>query len=71
MKHTPVQSSQIASVGYDPATKTLEIKFTRGGHYAYANVSQDAYAALIGAKSIGSHFHSHIRGQFNHKRLDV
>ena len=58
----PVKSSQIDSVGYDPATKTLAVKFLTGGIYHYANVEPEAFDALKSADSIGKHFGQHIRG---------
>jgi hypothetical protein len=62
MQHTPVSSSNIESVGYDAGKQELEIKFKNGGTYRYAGVDARKHAALMGAKSIGAHFHQHIRG---------
>ena len=59
----PVESSQIESVGYDEPNKTLHVKFHRGGHYSYPNVTADEHAALVGAKSVGSHFIKNIKGR--------
>ena len=60
---TPVKSSQIAAVGHDPATSTLAVQFTRGtgALYCYPNVSAEAHAAFMGAKSLGTHFGKHIK----------
>lgn len=71
MDHQPVKSSQIASVGYDSATQTMEVKFVRGGHYSYSGVTPDDHAALMSAESVGKHFASAVRGKFEHKRLDA
>lgn len=68
----PVQSSQIAEVGYDPASGTLRVRFRdragKGGDvipgalYEYDGITPEHHAAMLGADSIGSHFHRHIRG---------
>lgn len=61
MKRVPVQSSNIASVGYDPASSTLEIEFHSGGVYQYSGVSSEVYEGLMNASSKGSYFHHNIK----------
>ena len=61
MQRTPVTSSNIVSIGHDPATNTLEVEFKGGGVYSYAGVDAAKHAALIAADSVGSHFHKHIK----------
>lgn len=61
MKRNTVTSSNIASVGYDEPTKTLEIEFHNGQIWQYEPVTLDGYNQLMGADSIGSHFYKHIR----------
>lgn len=62
-----VESSQIESIGHDPATSTLEIEFVSrrpgvpGSVYQYGNVSADLHAQLVGAESIGSFFGKEIK----------
>jgi hypothetical protein len=58
---TPVNSSQIESVGYHAPSKTMEIEFKGGSTYRYGNVEPHDHANLIGADSVGSHFHKHIK----------
>lgn len=60
---TPVNSSNIKAVDYDPITKTLTIEFHSGGMYDYHDVTEAEHGHLIGAKSIGSHFHQHIKSK--------
>lgn len=63
----PVTSSQIHSLGHDPATNTLRIQFanrkdgTPGSVYDYANVDAAIHAAMVKAESVGSHFGKHIK----------
>ncbi len=61
MKRVPVQSSSLASVGYDPATCTLEVEFHSGGVYQYFRVPRQVYESLINAASKGSYFHHNIK----------
>ncbi len=58
-----VKSNQIKAVGYDAATQTLAVTFTRGAGaiYHYPNVTPEAHAAFVGAESIGKHFGQHIQ----------
>ena len=68
----PVTSGRIAEIGYDPASHKLRIRFrdavARNGQtipgpvYEYDGIMPDAHAALVGADSIGAHFHRHIVG---------
>lgn len=59
----PVQSNQVAAIGYDQDTKTLAVTFTRGAGaiYHYPDVSKETFEAFIGAESIGKFFGQHIK----------
>lgn len=63
----PVESSQIHSLGYDPATSTLAIRFknrTTGeatSLYHYRNVSPELFEQFRTAESIGSFFIRNIK----------
>jgi hypothetical protein len=59
----PVTSSNITHIGYDPAAHRLHVAFKDRGTYVYSDVNADEHQALIGAPSIGSHFHRHIKGK--------
>ena len=69
MERTPVSSSQIASIGYDPDQQILEVEFKGGGVYQYVDVPPETHAHLIGAQSVGQAFHSLIRGQFQFSKV--
>lgn len=64
MKREPVKSSNIVSVGYDSAEKAMEVEFKSGGVYRYNGVPAHIHQEFVGADSIGSHFHKHIRSNF-------
>lgn len=60
---SPVESKQLAAVGYDAASKTLAITFARGpGHiYHYPNVEQAIHDNLMAAESKGAFFGQNIK----------
>ncbi|MER6369465.1 KTSC domain-containing protein [Streptomyces mirabilis] len=46
-------SSNLASVGYEPNSATLEIQFRNGSIYQYADVPESVYNGLLNAASKG------------------
>lgn len=60
MQRTPVQSSNLKSIGYDPNAKQLEVEFQNGKVWQYADVTAETHADLLKQKSIGSAFNSTI-----------
>ena len=62
MKRSPVKSSNIAEVGYDIPTLTLEIKFHNGSVYQYWPIKRRTYDVLVNSPSVGKYFNKHIRG---------
>lgn len=69
MNRIPVSSSNVATVGYDSETQTLEIEFNNGGVYQYFDVSQDIYEALISADSVGKYLNANIKGYYRYARV--
>lgn len=69
MKRDPVSSSNIASVGYDAPSETLEIEFVNGSVYQYYNVPQSTYDAFIAAPSAGRFFAYQIKNAFPYSRV--
>jgi len=61
MERTPVKSSNLASVGYESSSSTLEIEFHGGGIYQYDGVPQEIYDGLLSADSKGKYFHRNIK----------
>lgn len=61
MERTKVVSSNIQSIGYDEKTKTLEVEFYNQKVYQYNPITQEGYALLMGAESIGSFFSRFIK----------
>lgn len=53
MERTPVESSTVASIGYDPNDATMEVEFHTGAVYLYYDVPQDFFASFMAAESKG------------------
>lgn len=69
MERLLVDSSNLASVGYDPNSETLEVEFRKGGDvYRYFNVPDIEHQRLINAyasgTTIGKYFSAHIRNNY-------
>jgi len=60
-----VDSDVIGSISYDVDTKTLAIKFRRGGSYAYSNVPKRVFENFMRARSKGKFFNDSIRNQYS------
>jgi hypothetical protein len=69
MVRTPVNSSNLRSVGYDPTTQTLEVEFLKSGTYQYFGVPFSAYTALMSAPSHGEYFSRHIRNVYSYQKV--
>jgi uncharacterized protein len=69
MERQAVSSSNVASVGYDPNSLTLEVEFHDGNVYQYFDVPQLLADGLIGAASVGSFLNQNIKGSFRYIKL--
>lgn len=61
MERQRVSSSNLASVGYDPISQTLEIEFNHGGIYQYSGFPISEHQGLMAASSHGSYFVQNIK----------
>lgn len=79
MKH--VKSTQIHSIGFDPETKTLGIRFwgkeTKHGDrlpgtlYHYTNFMPEQFKLFSECESKGTYFGANIRGNKNHPHMRI
>lgn len=69
MDRQPVSSSNIASIGYDSLSQTLEIEFKHGGLYQYYDVPQHEYEGLMNASSHGRYLVTQIKGRYRYSRI--
>lgn len=65
----PVQSSNVAAVGYDPVSQTLAVKFKGGKTYHYAEVPQAVHHELQEAESVGRFIGARVVGKFQHSTV--
>lgn len=64
MNREPVTSSNIKAVGYDPSTNVLEVEFSSGTIYQYADVPAQVYKDLMEAESVGRYFAANVRNVY-------
>jgi hypothetical protein len=64
MDRVPVSSSNLASVGYDANSETLEIEFKNHSVYQYYNVPQFMHEQLMQAPSVGTFFNANIKNAY-------
>lgn len=69
MDRESVNSSSIASIGYDPTTMTLEVEFTTGFVYQYFDVPETEYRNLMAAESMGKHLNQQIKGNYRYSKI--
>lgn len=69
MNCDPIASSNIASVGYDEPSQTLEVEFTNGMVYQYYNVGSALYEQFMQAPSKGQFLNFNIRNAYPYSRV--
>lgn len=68
MEHETVVSSNIDSIGFDPETQTLEVRFKHGGTYSYDGVAATTFEQFRSATSPGKFFLANIKGQYSTRK---
>lgn len=69
MNRERVSSSNVASVGYDVATQTLEVEFVNGSVYQYYNVGIALFDQFMQAPSKGQFLNTYIRTSYPYSRV--
>lgn len=69
MRRRRMDSSAIATVGYDEDISLLEIEFTSGEVYRYFAVPPSVVRGLWDAESAGRYFGEHIRGVYPERHI--
>lgn len=67
MQMTPVESSNLAAVGFESGT--LRVEFKNGGVYEYPNTPELHFQGLITAESAGKYFAQHLRSRKDFVRI--
>ena len=69
MHITAVESTTLATVGYDRFHNLLQLEFRSRAVYHYFGVPAAVYEALLGAPSKGGYFNQTIRGRYRYVRV--
>lgn len=64
MKRTSIDSTSIVSVGYDTGAQILEIEFTGGAVYQYADVPEFVHRRLVSASSPGAFVNAMVKPNY-------
>lgn len=69
MNRQPVTSSNVADVGYDAVSMTLEIGFKDGTVYQYFDVPESVYQELLFADSVGQFLNRQIKSSYRYAKV--
>ena len=69
MERYSVASSNIASIGYDAPSQTLEVEFLNGTIYQYYGVPENLYDQLMQAGSKGRFLNTYIKNAYGYSRV--
>lgn len=70
MERKPVQnSSNIAEIGYDGNTSTLEVMFLNNAIYQYFDVPKHIYDELMQSESYGKYLAQNIKGFYRYSKV--
>ena len=69
MEMTNVDSSNVAAVGFDEESQTLQIEFKNGAAYQYFDVPEAIYKGLLGAPSVGQFLNQQVKGSYRYSRV--
>jgi hypothetical protein len=64
-----VDSTNVAAVGYDEDSLTLQVEFNNGSTYQYFDVPQAIFDSLLGASSVGQYLNQNVKGTYRYSRV--
>ena len=67
MRRAPVYSSNLAEVGYEETSRTLEVLFLSGGLYHYFDVPPRVHMELMDARSHSGYLNNYIKGKYKYR----
>lgn len=70
MDRKPVTSSNIASIGYDGISETLEVEFKGGAIYQYFGVHPGIHRMLMTVSSTGRYFVNNVSKKYKYNRMN-
>jgi hypothetical protein len=69
MEMTSVDSSNVAAVGFDDDSQTLQVEFNNGATYQYFDVPKAIYDGLLAAASVGQFLNQQVKGTYRYSRV--
>ena len=69
MEMIQVSSSNVAAIGYDSDSETLQIEFNNGTTYQYFDVPEEVFEGLRDAGSVGGYLAAHIKGRYRYSKV--
>ena len=69
MQGVPLESTSLAAIDYDLASRRLEVHFRSGERYLYFQVPPHTYQQLLQAESKGACFNRYVRNRFPYQHL--
>ncbi len=69
MEMTSVDSSNVAAIGFDEDSQTLQVEFNSGATYQYFDVPEAVYEGLLAAASVGQFLNQHVKGAYRYSRV--
>lgn len=69
MQRKAVISRNLQSIGYDEASRVLEVEFKNNTIYQYFGVPAGEYRGLMNAGSHGTYHHAHIKNAYPYERV--
>jgi hypothetical protein len=64
-----VASTNVASIGYDEASQTLEVEFMNGAIYQYYNVPAAVYEQIMQSQSKGAYLNTYVKNNYAYSRV--
>ena len=64
-----VDSSNVAAVGFEENSQTLQVAFNNGSTYQYFDVPIEIFEALRSAASVGQFLNQQIKGKYRFSRV--
>ena len=71
MRVATVESTTLATIGYDENLKRLQLEFCSRAVYLYFDVPAAVFEALLDAPSKGRYFNGAIRGRYPYRQILV
>ena len=69
MKRHTVFSSNVASIGYDEPSETLEVEFVSGAVYQYYGVPKNIFDQFMLESSKGRFLNTYIKNFYGYSRV--